>query len=291
MLLYHGYNITTFARFLYPGIPLFELTKVHETTTSDVLFVGKMNKRESLDSWKMFPGTVVELNGESEHTVCNRRKTHYKFISLGPSAPSCNVVHVFYLYAAFSMLAIPNYHAKTQERRASAVVPKKVLLYANSHCVKFRESMFNLFVQHFPKKSVESGGRCHGSYRATTNSIPGAWHEMDAHRFGIYKFVLAMENKKSPEYVTEKLANAFALGAVPIYWGNVDSASRLFNSNAFLRLDPDNPMATLMAVRYLNKNDTAYLELRNRPYLSQTSDSMIGVPFKTRILDLIHGRE
>jgi hypothetical protein len=251
--------------------------------TSDVLFVGMKN--DDLDSWKAFPGTVVEMNGESG-TRCNRRETHHKFISLGPTPPSCDTVHVFYLYAAFAMLKIPNYHAKTRERRASAVIPRKLLLYASSNCVKLRESMFNLFVQHFPDKIIESGGSCHGSHRETIKSIPGGWSDLEAHTFGMYKFVLAMENAESPEYVTEKLANAFALGAVPIYWGSFD-ASRLFNSEAFLRLDPQNPMATLRAVRYLDQNDTAYMEVRNRPYLSQTHDTMMGDPFKDHVLDLI----
>ena len=37
-----------------------------------------------------------------------------------------------------------------------------------------------------------------------------------------YRFALVMENQRQPGYVSEKLLDAFAAGAIPIYWGAPD---------------------------------------------------------------------
>jgi hypothetical protein len=47
-----------------------------------------------------------------------------------------------------------------------------------------------------------------------------------------YKFVFAFENDYFPGYVTEKLPEAWATGAVPLYWG-CDTKKSL-NSEAFI---------------------------------------------------------
>ena len=49
-----------------------------------------------------------------------------------------------------------------------------------------------------------------------------------------YKFVFAFENDLYPGYVTEKAPEAWATGAIPLYWG-LDSANS-FNPNALLNL-------------------------------------------------------
>ncbi len=49
-----------------------------------------------------------------------------------------------------------------------------------------------------------------------------------------YKFVFAFENDLFPGYVTEKAPEAWATGAIPLYWG-LDSANS-FNPNALLNL-------------------------------------------------------
>lgn len=48
-----------------------------------------------------------------------------------------------------------------------------------------------------------------------------------------YKFVLALENKDYPGYCTEKLADAYKSGSLPIYWGNAD-VIKDFNPKTFI---------------------------------------------------------
>jgi GR25 family glycosyltransferase involved in LPS biosynthesis len=48
-----------------------------------------------------------------------------------------------------------------------------------------------------------------------------------------YKFVLALENKDYPGYCTEKLADSYKSGSLPIYWGNKDVIND-FNPKTFI---------------------------------------------------------
>jgi len=50
-----------------------------------------------------------------------------------------------------------------------------------------------------------------------------------------YKYMLAFENDLYPGYVTEKLPEAFASGAVPLYWGDLGNYDFL-NQNCFINL-------------------------------------------------------
>lgn len=55
------------------------------------------------------------------------------------------------------------------------------------------------------------------------------------HAYG-YGFVVAMENKVAPGYLTEKIGHAYMAGAVPIYWGDTATVSDLFNPESFINV-------------------------------------------------------
>jgi hypothetical protein len=50
----------------------------------------------------------------------------------------------------------------------------------------------------------------------------GNWHEEKLQIFHDYRFVLALENKIGPGYVTEKIWDALLARAIPLYWGTDD---------------------------------------------------------------------
>ena len=74
-----------------------------------------------------------------------------------------------------------------------------------------------------------------------------------------------MENSDVPGYVTEKLLNAYATGAVPVYWGGGGTVTLLFDERSFLWVDPNSPKATFERIRYLDANYTAFREMVTRP--------------------------
>jgi hypothetical protein len=111
-----------------------------------------------------------------------------------------------------------------------------------------------------------------------------------------YRFGLAMENANYPGYVTEKLPNAFLAGGVPVYYGTTD-VFNLFNKDAFIYYDIDDPQAALDRIAYFETNRTAYAEVLAQPILANgertleeyfsLSDDVGGGKLKQRIRDMV----
>jgi hypothetical protein len=137
------------------------------------------------------------------------------------------------------------------------------LVYAASRCLPHRQQAFDAL-----SRVIESiaMGACYGSHPELHRSriARRQQYRQNYMAFRDYRFVLAMENAKSPGYVTEKILYAFAAGAVPIYYGTQEVFD-LFNHEAFIYYDPANPQATLDAVAYLDRNRTAYVEMVHKP--------------------------
>ena len=56
-----------------------------------------------------------------------------------------------------------------------------------------------------------------------------------------YRFSICPENNVAPGYVTEKLADVHVAGAVPLYWGDLESFPEVFNPARVLRWDDFDP--------------------------------------------------
>ena len=79
-----------------------------------------------------------------------------------------------------------------------------------------------------------------------------------------HKFYLAFENSyHCKEYITEKIwYNSFYLGTVPVVWGGAkDDYERLAPPHSFIHFeDFETPEKLVDYLKYLDKNDTAYME-------------------------------
>jgi hypothetical protein len=101
--------------------------------------------------------------------------------------------------------------------------------YISSHCIKERDTMFRLLKERFKEKAI-SLGKCS---RTPGYEASGTYHDLkDIYKQ--YNFGIAMENHERPGYLTEKIANVFEAGAIPIYWGDADLARHFFNPDAFI---------------------------------------------------------
>jgi hypothetical protein len=66
----------------------------------------------------------------------------------------------------------------------------------------------------------------------------------NAETYTDFAFNVAMENRIAPLYVTEKIGHAFNSGSVPIYWGDKQTISTIFNPESFICVnDFPNPEA------------------------------------------------
>ena len=83
-----------------------------------------------------------------------------------------------------------------------------------------------------------------------------------------------MENKKKDGYLTEKIVNAFAGGTVPIYYGSAPDVFDVFNENAFVYYDIDDPQPALDRIKYLEMNKTAYDEVLRGPILKDGEETI-----------------
>lgn len=123
------------------------------------------------------------------------------------------------------------YSGDAEAMQSKHLLPKETLLsregfcsfvYSNNYASPERNIFFDLISQYKP---VASGGR----FR---NNVGGPVADKVEFQKQ-YRFCIAFENASQPGYTTEKLVQAFASGAIPIYWGDPE-VGKTFNENAFV---------------------------------------------------------
>ena len=83
-----------------------------------------------------------------------------------------------------------------------------------------------------------------------------------------YKFVFAFENDLFPGYVTEKVPEAWATGAVPLYWGS--DPANLLNQESFINLANFRTLEDFTErVRQVNEDDELWLKIASQPLLQK----------------------
>ena len=98
----------------------------------------------------------------------------------------------------------------------------------------FRSPERNLFfrVLH-ARKPVDAAGELYNNTPAPSPHFSANWREAKIECMRDYKFSIAFENESWPGYATEKIADAFLAGSVPIYYGDPKIAAD-FNPEAFV---------------------------------------------------------
>ncbi len=81
-----------------------------------------------------------------------------------------------------------------------------------------------------------------------------------------YRFTIAFENEKYPDYCTEKIMDAFISRTIPIYWGdcNID---KIINPKAFINCNEEtnNVKETIRKIDEIENNVDLWLEMVNEP--------------------------
>ncbi len=84
-----------------------------------------------------------------------------------------------------------------------------------------------------------------------------------------YKFVICFENSYEKDYITEKLPNAMLGATIPIYKG-ASNVKDYFNTESFINYDDYGSFDKMIEkIIELDKDDNKYLEMLNKPYLSE----------------------
>jgi hypothetical protein len=149
------------------------------------------------------------------------------------------------------------------------------LVYANSHCVPYREEVFSVFREktkdqisdkEIRRASLDAHGigKCSNTGKRIDSPIPGGWDNQ--HVFKDYRFALVMENSDVEGYITEKIMNAYISGCIPIYWGSQGFVKTLFNPKSFIYI-PDYKSVDEMVedVLKINNDEELYMKMVNEP--------------------------
>ena len=98
----------------------------------------------------------------------------------------------------------------------------------------FRSPERNLFFRALhARQPVDAAGELYNNTPAPSPRFSANWREAKIECMRDYKFSIAFENESWPGYATEKIADAFLAGSVPIYYGDPKIAAD-FNPEAFV---------------------------------------------------------
>lgn len=117
------------------------------------------------------------------------------------------------------------------------------LCYCSCRERKEREDIFKTFYNvadniGFSGK-IHSLGICNGgipaSHRKISSVLRASWDSFSlVEAYSEYDFVLAVENTHRKGYITEKMMNVYASGAIPVFWGDSESLEGIFNKNSYI---------------------------------------------------------
>jgi Glycosyltransferase family 10 (fucosyltransferase) C-term len=253
------------------------LTKKSNTTESDILFTIGQNGGQRCpisyghhQEWlhEHFQGKAIFLNGEAYND--QRAERIYALGYLADSNRSIQVLGAAQVLMDYGPESWENlfFHKPINTSR------QRFMIYAASHCVRYREEA----VYHFSQiKVVDQGGRCGGRSgsnlkKASQFQKNKKW-QSNHDLFRGYRFCLVLENSSVKGYITEKILNAFLGGCVPIYYGTQD-VFEVFNKDAFIFYDINNPQPAIEKVAYLEANRTAYDEILTQPALANGNETI-----------------
>lgn len=132
---------------------------------------------------------------------------------------------------------------------------------SNGNC-HFRNSFFEILSKY---KGVDSCGRFLNNCGFTAPSPEDGYFDFLSN----YKFMICFENTSKPEYLTEKLQNAWLGRTIPIYWGAAKSLKWL-NPKAFLYLEDTSEESVKRMIEKiieLDNDDEKYMEMFNQPLI------------------------
>lgn len=171
------------------------------------------------------------------------------------------------------------------DKLAQPAFPRRsniTLIQSNCNARSGRDAFLRELLKLVP---VDSFGKCHNNRDPGEYGMDRAgWAASQLNKHDLargYKFVLAFENSIAYDYVTEKALDAWEAGAVPVYRGAPNIADYLPGDHSLVEVEDGMTPAELAArLRYLDSNDTAYMEYhawRLQPPAAVRSTSPLGL--------------
>ena len=264
-----GYGRSELVDIIFPDSKQVDLAKgksSHNPTKSDYLFKGTGSNKKCPSK---FPGKIVNINAEPD---ANHKKMAADTFYLGPGSKGPRKMQFYCVQTAAAMILQKLGPTKFKDALFSRPTHEtpKFLEYTSSNCAgpgaAKREKAFNQIVDYFKPLSPTASGKCYGSHPELRFKKPYTGWINDV-KPSEYRFSLCMDRGHYKGYVTEKILLAFLRGTIPIWHGS-EEVFNMFNKNAFVWYDVDAPELALQQIAYLEKNRSAWKEMRARPILA-----------------------
>ena len=166
--------------------------------------------------------------------------------------------HIIYLdrYFKYSIFLWTNYKAINKMRKDILKKPirKKFCAAVISNCgisfAKFRLNFINKLSEY---KKVDMGGKCQNNInRKVKNKIEFLSN---------YKFSIAMENSDGDGYISEKIADSFLAGTIPIYFGDY-LLDEYINPKSYILIKGEKDIEKkIKYIQKLDQDDNLYKEM------------------------------
>jgi len=263
-----GYNFSVLAEAVFPEFQIHTWSAESVSKPYDIMLASGPHCRHV----SRFSGRVLYVDGESGEVPEHIQK-HPRIYYLGCCAPPAFRGPTVSMYHIAHTTLFHDYDAQDFLRPRSGPVGQHFLAYINSHCVGFREDSMDTIAKLAREKGYarpHALGKCHGKEPYTEWLYAGDKTDRIknvAVKLRSYRFALVMENSYTKGYITEKIANAFISGSIPIYFGTTD-IFHIFNRNAFIYYDINDPAMALKRISSLEENPELYNEMRAQPILA-----------------------
>jgi hypothetical protein len=217
-------------RILEFAFPEYKIVYKKDTSSPHLIVTGYYGQPEEAGAQQEVQAPYFSYSIENKSLRWRRfRATGYPFAEfVTRKKESDNFIFLpFFLYAYPSLKEI----LITPLRDKPKATPrKKQVAYIASDCTPEREGIFHALKVRLGENQAIGMGRC-----STTpgHKAPGGYWMLDA-LLKEYNFVIAAENRNYKGYVTEKIINAYKVGAIPIYWGDAETVREFFNPDSFI---------------------------------------------------------
>ena len=265
-----GYNFSILAGYLFPNKKITQWDYMASSSHyNDVLITsGTCNKASS------YRGKILYVDGESgKMPIPYHPRTFY----IGVTRPPRNVMGNIQVFHMAHTTLFHSYSAHDFIQPRNNTLKENFLVYIATNCVNFRENAFDNFVKLAKENEFQlprALGGCYGKHRELKFFKTGRNNRMrNVDILKQYKFALVMENTNVDGYVSEKIADAFMAGTIPIYYGTHD-IFKIFNRNAFVFYDIKQAQFAIDQVEYLTKNHTEYENMIKEPILVDSQNTL-----------------
>lgn len=271
----------------------FLVYQMHQYCDVDVLLFPGMQLHVNSEYYDLHPRHGLNVNGRYTFDYLPPKENVFVMGAHEDGPRSIRLPYMFMKWWTFSKGSKgeafqPNFDSLFVPSARPKNTKRHFLLYADSHYVNYREKAANAVSSIAP---IHALGKCEGNVDAVPyvmdtkppecipfndNSRPPSviiadWNISD--KFlnkrvsSEFRFVIAMENVKSPGYITEKILDAFMAGSIPVYYGTSEIFD-IFNPKAFIFYDIEKPQQALDRIAYLESNPDSYEKMLNEPILA-----------------------